>query len=61
MGTEEKHLDFFFRGKTNLTSKCFIKNRNFNKIPGVDVLWKRTVSAEFRAIRSKLWGKCAFL
>ena len=29
--------------------------------PGVEILWKHTVSAVFRVIRPKLCGNCAFL
>ena len=37
-----------------------IKYRNFNKFPGVEILWKGIVSAEFRANRPKLYGNCVF-
>ena len=36
------------------------KYRNFTWFPGVEILQKGTVSAQFRAIRPKLCGNCAF-
>ena len=37
-----------------------VKNRNFNKFSGVEILQKRILSVEFQVIRSKLCGNCAF-
>ena len=37
-----------------------IKYRNFAKFPGEEILWKGTVSAEFRANHPKLCGNCSF-
>ena len=36
------------------------KHQNFTWFPGARISWKRRVSAEFRAIRSKLCRNCAF-
>ena len=41
---------------TNHRKKC----HNFTEFPGVEILWKGTVSAKFRAIHPKLCGNCAF-
>ena len=35
-------------------------NRNFTKLPGLEFLWKRLVSAEFLPILPKISGNCAF-
>ena len=37
-----------------------MKQRNFTQFPGMKILRKRTVSAEFRAIHPKLYGNYAF-
>ena len=37
-----------------------VKCRNYTQFPGVEILWKGTVSAKFRAIHPKLCGECAF-
>ena len=37
-----------------------IKSRNFTLFPGVEILWKDTVFAWFRAIRPKLCRNCVF-
>ena len=37
-----------------------IKYCNFNWFPGVEILWKCTVSTKFWKIRPKLCGNCAF-
>ena len=37
------------------------KYQNFNWFPAVEILWKRTVSAEFRPMRLKLCRNYAFL
>ena len=37
-----------------------VKYRNTTQFPGVKILWKGTVSAEFQVIRSKFYGNCAF-
>ena len=37
-----------------------VKYCNFTKFPGVEVLWKVTVSTELRAIVPKHYGNCAF-
>ena len=31
------------------------------RYPGMQILWKGTISADFRAIRLKLYGRYAFL
>ena len=41
------------------TEHC-AKYRNLTLFPGIEILCKRTVSAEFRAIRPKLCGNCTF-
>ena len=48
-------------------SKGFISNKrhcvkylNFTYLCGVEILWKRKVSAEFQVLNSKLCGNCAF-
>ena len=38
-----------------------VKSRNFTLFPGVEILQKGTVSAEFWVIRPELFGNCAFL
>ena len=43
------------------TAKDYIENRNSTCRPGVQILWKRTVSAEFRANHSILCRNYAFL
>ena len=40
--------------------KHLVKYRNFTLYPGVEILWKRTVSTEFRVIRPKLCKNCVF-
>ena len=47
---------FYNRGNSNCK-----KDRNLTWFPGVEILWKGTVSAYFRTIRSKLCRNCAFL
>ena len=37
-----------------------MKDRNFTLFSGVEILWKSTVSLEFRANRPKLYGNCVF-
>ena len=51
----------FFPEKTNLRSfKHYVKYRNITNFPGVEILWKGTVSTKFRANPPKLYGNCAF-
>ena len=39
---------------------CCVKYRYFTEFPGVEILRKGRVSAEFRANRPELCGNCAF-
>ena len=36
------------------------KYRIFTWFPGMEILWKDTVPAQFWAIGPKLWGNCSF-
>ena len=42
------------------TKQHCINYQNFTKFPGVEILWKRTVSTEFWANRPKLCGNSTF-
>ena len=44
-----------------IISNCCTKYQNFTLIPGMEILWKRTVSTDFRAIVPKLCKNCALL
>ena len=48
------------RCETGLFGCSKRKYRNFTLFPGVEISWKHTVSAEFRAIRPKLCRNSAF-
>ena len=52
-----------FDQKGNSSVFCYhcVKYRNFTNAPGLEYLWKHTVSSEFQALGQKLCGKCVFL
>ena len=41
-----------------ISNRC-IKYENFTLIPGMEILWKRTVSADFQAIVPRVCKNCA--
>ena len=43
-----------------LATLYYVKYRNFNYFPRVEMLWKGTVSAKFQAIHPKLCGNYSF-
>ena len=55
---------FFFLFCFCFIFSCFtfhcIKCQNSPNLPRVEILWKRAVSVEFRAIRLKVCGSCEF-
>ena len=53
-----RHI-FHTRNLGKITVHC-LKHRNFTLFRGAEILGKHTVSVEFRAIRPKLCGNCAF-
>ena len=51
----------YFGYLLHLSSFHYVKYCHFTWFPGVEILWKGTVSAKFQAIiRPKLCGNCAF-
>ena len=52
--------NFYTSRLYEITVLYYAKYPNFTKFPGVEILRKGTVTTEFRAIRPKLCGNCAF-
>ena len=48
------------QSKTSKTILHCAKYRKFTQFSDVEILWKRTVSEQFRANHPKLCGNCAF-